>query len=159
MNPIRRRDRSNYPGYQFQDDMSGAMQRFFTDPFFWNDDFLDSRSGFQPALNVEEKADRYVVEAEVPGMDPKDIHLEVHGHVLTIRGERRREQKEENEDSRIHRMESSYGSFHRSFTLPEDANLEDISADTKSGVVFITVPKDKVKEPRKIDIRHQDHEH
>lgn len=159
MNPIRRWDHPEHPISRFRDEMGGMMQRFFNDPFFWNDDFIDRHTGFQPALNVEEKSDRYIVEAEVPGMDPKDIHVEVNGNILTVKGERRREERQTDENSHIHRMESSYGAFHRSITLPDDANLDAISADSKSGVLYVNVPKDKVKEPRKIDVRNRDLEH
>lgn len=157
MNPIRRRGNNEQPIRHFRDEMDGMMRRFFTDPFFWDDDFIDRHSGFRPVLNIEEKPDRYVVEAEVPGMNPEDIHIEVSGNVLTIHGERRRDNRESDDDSRIHRMESSYGAFQRSFTLPDHANLDDISADSRSGVLYINVPKQEEKQPRKIEVRNRDH--
>ena len=103
-------------------------------------------------MNVEEKADHYVIQAEMPGMEPDDIEIEVQGNTLVIRGERREERKE---DSRYHLVESRYGTFQRSFPLPDNVDVEGITADAKNGVLFIRVPKDQSREPRRIQInRH-----
>ncbi|HET7627572.1 MAG TPA: Hsp20/alpha crystallin family protein [Bacillales bacterium] len=156
MNDLTQWNDRNHPFSRFREEMGGLMQRFFNDPFFWNDDFIDRRSGFQPKLNVKERPDRYVVEVEVPGMNPQEIDIELHGNRLTIKGERRMEETV-NEEGHFHRMESSYGSFQRSFPLPDDANLETITAESKSGVVTIQVPKNEQQQPRKIDIGNVEH--
>lgn len=154
MNEMGNWDPHNRPGIsRFRDDMGGLIQRFFNDPFFWNDNFIDRKSGFQPALNVKERANEFVVEAEVPGVNPTEIDIEVQGNQLVIKGERRMEEQQTDEEGHIHRMESQYGSFQRSFTLPEEADTEQISADSHSGVITIWIPKNEAHPPRKIDVR------
>lgn len=147
---------NNRPGIsRFRDDMGGLIQRFFNDPFFWNDNFLDRISGFHPALNVKERSNEYIVEAEVPGVNPGEVDIEIHGNQLMIKGERRMEEEQKDEEGRVHRMESRYGSFQRSFTLPEDADPEQISADSHSGIITVRIPKNEATPPRKIDVQNR----
>ncbi|MDR6225966.1 Hsp20/alpha crystallin family protein [Desmospora profundinema] len=128
-----------------------SFQRFLNEPLFPGEGFGEGT--FLPALNVEEKADRYLIQAEMPGMEQDDIDIEVQGNTLTIRGERREERRE---DSRYHLMESRYGIFQRSFTLPENADVKGITAESKNGVLYIDVPKDQSGEPRKIRIKKRE---
>ncbi|PTX51926.1 heat shock protein Hsp20 [Melghirimyces profundicolus] len=137
----------DHPLTRLRHELDRSFQRFFNEPLFSGEGF--GGRTFLPALNVEEEADRYVIQAEMPGMEPDDIDIEVQGNTLTIRGERREERREE---SRYHLMESRYGTFQRSFTLPENADVEGITADSKNGVLYVYVPKDKSREPRKIRI-------
>ncbi|GGA52716.1 Hsp20/alpha crystallin family protein [Kroppenstedtia eburnea] len=138
------------PVTRFRHELDRSFQRFFNEPLFPGEEF--GRQRFLPALNVEEKADHYVIQAEMPGMEPDDIEIEVQGNTLVIRGERREERKE---DSRYHLVESRYGTFQRSFPLPDNVDVEGITADAKNGVLFIRVPKDQSREPRRIQInRH-----
>lgn len=132
---------------QLRDEMNRAFQRLFNEPFF------GGKADFTPAFNVEEQADRYVIEAELPGMEANDVDIELTENTLTIRGEKKRK-TEKKEANRMHVVESQYGSFQRSFTLPENADVEGITAEHKNGVLFIHVPKDQEKKPRRIDIQH-----
>ncbi|MFD1426057.1 HSP20 family protein [Kroppenstedtia sanguinis] len=132
---------------RFRHELDRSFQRFFNEPLFPGEGF--GGQGFLPALNVEEKADHYEIQVEIPGMEPDDVEIEVQGNTLVIRGERREERKEEN---RYHLVESRYGTFQRSFTLPNNADMERITADAENGVLHVYVPKDQSREPRKIQI-------
>ncbi len=114
---------------------------------------LITGSELMPAMDVTEQEDGYQISAELPGMDDKDIGVEVQDDLLTVRGEKRAEQ--EKKDKGYHLTERSYGSFTRSFRLPSDADAGKASASFSKGVLKISVPKsaearNKVK---KIDVK------
>lgn len=107
------------------------------------------------SVNVVETDTAYEIEAEMPGLDQKDIELKVSDGVLTLSGERKAEQEEKKKD--YHLMERSYGSFRRSFTLPDNIVEDKIDAKFANGVLTVTLPK---REPgatkpgeKKIDIK------
>ncbi len=128
---------------------AGLLASFFDDfPFR-----LSSDRGIVPAVDILEKDGNLILRAEVPGMSEKDIAIKLDGSVLTLSGEK----KIENEDKRdnYHRVERSFGSFTRSFTLPETADREKISADYKNGVLTITVPMRAEAKPRQVPISVQ----
>jgi len=103
-----------------------------------------------PAVDVFEKDGELVFKAELPGVEEKDIDLKLDGNVLTLRGERKMEKKEDKDN--YHRIESFYGSFSRSFTLPEKADREKIKAEYKNGVLTITIPQRPEAKPREIPV-------
>jgi HSP20 family protein len=103
-----------------------------------------------PAVDVREDVNNYFVEAELPGMKKEDISLELENNVLSIRGERKFERKEEGEN--YHFMERSYGSFYRSFSLPKNVDGEKIGAEYKEGVLTVTLPKKEEVKPKKVEI-------
>jgi HSP20 family protein len=124
----------------------------------WDDYFGSGRRGLQPlqpefapAVDVKETAEAVVVKAEVPGMDAKEINISVTGDVLTIKGEKKseREEKEEN----YHLVERSYGSFSRSLTLPAAVDLDNIEAKYDQGVLTVTCPKKEEIKPKAIEIK------
>jgi HSP20 family protein len=103
-----------------------------------------------PAVDVKEEADRFMVRADVPGVDPKDIEITLENGVLTIRGERKMEKKEEREGwSRVERV---YGSFYRRMALPNTGDADGVKARTDQGVLEIEIPKKKETLPRKIPV-------
>ena len=125
---------------------------------FWDDYYGSGRLGltplqaeFAPAVDVKETAAAVVVKAEVPGMDAKEINIAVTGDVLTIKGEKKseREEKEEN----YHLVERSYGSFFRSLTLPAAVDLDKIEARYDKGVLTVTCPKKEAVKPKAIEIK------
>ena len=85
-------------------------------------------------------------------MEPGDIDLEVENNILTIRGEKREERKEEDENRRYHLWERSYGSFQRSFTLPRTVNADDIAAEFHNGLLHVRMPKAPEAKSRRIEI-------
>jgi HSP20 family protein len=103
-----------------------------------------------PRVDIHEEKDRFVVLADVPGVDPKDIDITAENGVLTVRGERRAEKREtENGYERVERVS---GAFLRRFTLPEGANTESIMAKQTNGVLEVTIPKTPAVQPRRISI-------
>ena len=98
-----------------------------------------SIADWSPLVDITEDEKEYVVKAEVPEMKKEDIKLNVHDDVLTISGERKYEKEEKGK--KYHRVERAYGSFVRSFTMPEDADGTKVSAEYKDGVLNLTLPK------------------
>jgi len=119
-----------------------------------HDHFLSGRGltkqAFQVAVDIREEHDAFFVDAEVPGLAADDVHIDVEKDVLTIRGERKVE-KEEIEDT-YRRVERQYGSFTRSFTLPETVDADSISADLNNGVLALRLPKKEAPTPRSISV-------
>jgi len=122
------------------------------------DDFLNTTTSsatsqaktWLPAVDILEKEGDLILRAELPGVEENDIDLKLEGNVLTLKGERKFQ--EEKDRDKYHRIESYYGSFARSFTVPDTADLEKISADFKNGVLTVTVPQRPEVKPREIQI-------
>lgn len=109
-----------------------------------------SNTTWVPRVDIHEEKERFVVLADVPGVEPKDIDITAENGVLTVRGERRSEKREtENGYERIERVS---GSFVRRFKLPEDANTESITAKQTNGVLEVTIPKAPATQPRRITV-------
>ena len=105
---------------------------------------------WNPAVDIYEKDGKIVVKAELPGMEKKDIKVNLEDHVLTLEGERS-EEKEEKKDN-YYRKERSFGKFHRSFRLPEGIDAEKVDASFKDGVLKVEITKPEEKKPKKIDV-------
>jgi HSP20 family protein len=107
-------------------------------------------SAWSPSVDIYEKDNEIVLTAEVPGIDEKDIEINIEDNTLTIKGERKfeKETKEEN----YHRIERSYGSFFRSFTLPGAVDQDKIQAEHENGILKITMPKKTELKPRKVRV-------
>lgn len=105
-----------------------------------------------PAVDIQEEEGRYLVHADIPGVDPKDIDVSVDKGVLTVKGERK--SIEESDSEGFHRIERRYGGFSRSFTLPDSVNPEAIEATGSNGVLTISIPKAEKVQPRRIEVKH-----
>jgi len=105
---------------------------------------------WRPAVDIYEEENGVALKAELPGIDKKDISIDVKDGVLTLSGERTVEN--ETEEKNFYRRERTYGKFQRLFTLPEGVSAEDITADFKDGVLKVHIPKAEVEEPKKITI-------
>jgi HSP20 family protein len=103
-----------------------------------------------PAVDIQETENELILKADVPDVEMKDIDVRVENGTLTLRGERKFEA--EKSAGSWHRVERSYGTFERAFTLPETVNFEAVKADYKNGVLTITIPKKEVAKPRQIKI-------
>ncbi len=110
-------------------------------------------SGFSPSVNTREGEFAYHIEVDLPGVKKEDIHVDLKDDVLTISGERKT--KEEINEKDYYKMESSYGKFQRNFTLPENADAENINANAENGVLEVVIPKVKesAKEAKKIEVK------
>jgi HSP20 family protein len=122
------------------------------------DDFFGARDRFAPerlrrwtpAVDVFDKDDKFVIKAELPGVDKKDISVDVQGDLLTIKGERSEDR--EVEEKNYHRKERFRGSFQRCFTLGGDVDPEKITADYTDGVLRIEVPKAEGPQVKRITV-------
>ena len=109
-------------------------------------------SDWSPAVDIKEDENGFTIVADIPGVDPKDIDVHMENGMLTIKGERESEKKEEQEGYK--RIERSYGSFYRRFSMPDSADADKIKAESKNGVLQITIPKQEKVQPRKISVDH-----
>lgn len=109
-----------------------------------------ARGAWNPNVDIYENKDQIVIEAELPGMNREDFDLSFENNVITLRGERRFEKRDESDN--YHRVERSYGSFTRSFTLPPTVSGEGISAEYRNGVLRVTLPKREEVKARRIEI-------
>ncbi len=108
-------------------------------------------SAWVPAVDIKEEVQQFVIEADIPGVDPKDIEISMENGVLTLKGERQSVNKEEGKNYK--RVERIYGTFYRRFSLPDTADAEKVTASGKNGVLQITIPKREVAQPRKITVQ------
>lgn len=114
---------------------------------------LEGRRGQEswlPAVDVFDTKDAVVLKAELAGMNPDDIEIEVDDNVLTMKGERKFEEKVD--DERYYRVERRYGAFSRSIALPQGVRADDIQATYEDGVLEVRVPKAEVEKPKKITV-------
>ncbi|OGT34693.1 MAG: heat-shock protein Hsp20 [Gammaproteobacteria bacterium RBG_16_51_14] len=109
-------------------------------------------SHWRPAVDIKEEADRFVIHADLPGVDPKDIDITMEGGMLTIKGERKSEKREETEGYK--RVERVSGTFYRRFSLPDTADADRIEAKGKNGVLEVILPKQEKVQPRKITVKN-----
>jgi HSP20 family protein len=133
-------DFDNFPSglRLFQD----SVNRMFAEP---------STRPWVPPVDIQETENELVVKADVPDVEMKDIDVRMENGTLTIRGERKFEAKKN--DGGWHRVERSYGTFERAFTVPDTVNAEAVKADYKNGVLTITLPKKEVAKPRQIKVQ------
>jgi HSP20 family protein len=133
----------------FQDEMKQMFDKFFNA----GDGDASSvvTSQWVPRVDIREEANRFVIFADLPGVDPKDIEVNMDKGILSIRGERSVEEK--TEDERFSRIERAHGVFHRRFALPESADPDGISASGRHGVLEITIPKRPETTPRRIQVQ------
>jgi HSP20 family protein len=103
-----------------------------------------------PAVDIFEREGNIVLKAELPGVDPKDVDIRVENNVMSLRGERKFEAETKRQD--YHRVERAYGSFSRSFTLPNVVDTEKIQAEYKDGVLTVTLPQKEEAKPKQISI-------
>lgn len=132
-----------------QDELKQVFDRFFQ-----AGDERDASSvvtsQWAPLVDIREESDRFVLHADLPGIDPQDVEVLMDKGILTVRGERQGEVGHEGE--RYSRTERPYGTFHRRFALPDSADPERIEASGRNGVLTITIPKRPETKPRRIQV-------
>ena len=154
MNIVRYRQ---WPQNALQDEFRNMFERFFEGSGMDTRDTDDSSvvtSQWVPRVDVKEEKDRFVLYADLPGIDPDDIEVSMDKGILTIKGERSSESAENTD--RYSRIERRYGSFHRRFALPDSADPDGIQAHGRNGVLEIVIPKRPESSPRRIQVgRHE----
>ena len=111
-----------------------------------------SRLAWMPEVDVRESGQDYTFELELPGIAPEQVEVTADNGVLTVRGEKGHRSTKEGDEGRYHFVERSYGSFVRSFQLPQGVEEEHITADFSNGLLTIRVPKAQRPQPRRIEI-------
>lgn len=131
-----------------RDPFARLFDNFFGEDLAPSEDV--SNRAWMPAVNIRETESAFLIEAELPGLNKDDVEITLENNLLKLSGERRFEKdtKEEN----YHRVERSYGSFLRTFSLPSQVDSEGVKANFKDGVLTIEVPKAEEAKPRKISI-------
>jgi HSP20 family protein len=109
-----------------------------------------SAPSFAPAVDIYEDAQKVVLKLEVPGVDQKDLDIRVENHTLTVKGERKFEAEEKEQN--FHRIERRYGSFFRAFTLPSTVDTESVQASYNAGVLKLELAKKPEAQPKQIRI-------
>jgi len=131
--------------------LQDRMNRLFDDAGRpWRTDEPAATTSWSPSVDIFETEGEIVVKAELPGMDRKDIQLNLENNVLSLRGERKFQK--ETKDDNYHRIERSYGVFSRAFSIPATVDEERIRADYKDGVLKIVLPKKDQAKPKQIKI-------
>jgi HSP20 family protein len=134
------------------DDLHREFDDFFNDFFGsgWLTPRTDADSLFAPAFDISETDEDLLVKADLPGIDPTDVSVNLSGNVLTVKGERNREREEKSES--VHRIERSFGSFSRSLTLPFDVDEENVKATYEKGVLTLQLPRAESAKKKTIKI-------
>lgn len=149
--PFLRKRRSD-PWSSFQDEVSDLVNRFSGD---WGSNLsLDSDTQFSPKIDVKDEGQNFLVTAEIPGMDEKDIDINIEDNVLTLQGERKSEHTDEDKKKGFYRSEISYGSFYRTIPFNETLDEDKVEANYKHGMLKVILPKKEgaKKKGRKISI-------
>ena len=143
------RTNGNTPArYTARDPFQFARDLLSWDPFFAG---TRQASAFVPAFEVKETNEAFVLKGDLPGVAEADLDIAVHNNVLTVSGSRQSEERKEGESFALY--ERQYGSFTRSFALPEIADGEHIDAKLDNGVLMLTIPKKEAAKPRKIALK------
>lgn len=124
------------------------IDRLFEDTFGGR----ETGSSWTPAVDIKENQNELTFDIEIPGINPENVEITADNGVLTIRGERHSERKED-DDSRYHIVERSYGSFTRSFQLPQNIDESKIEATCNNGILSVHIPKAALPQPKKIQIK------
>ncbi len=141
----------NWSPFREFDDLFSRYGRLPRRQLMSGDNGDSEAAAWRPAANISETEKEYLIKAELPEVSREDVEVSVHDGVITIKGERRMEKTDENETQ--HRIESFYGSFSRSFSLPADVDENAIQAESKDGVLKVHLPKAEVEQPKAIDIK------
>ena len=140
---------TRYEPWTLHREMLNEFNKFF-DRYSTNDDSTSAVAEWAPAVDIEEHADKYVLHADVPGVDPSAIEITLDDGVLTLSGAR--EKAVEHKDAESRRVERLSGRFLRRFTLPDTVDAEGVKASGKHGVLEIVIPKREAAKPRKIAV-------
>ncbi|GAB6196976.1 Hsp20/alpha crystallin family protein [Lysobacter xanthus] len=135
---------------QAQDEFKQLFERFFNLGEASADESSVVTSQWTPRVDIVEEPGRFLILADLPGVDPQDVEVLMDKGILSIRGERK--SRIDTQEGRYSRVERRYGSFHRRFALPDSADPERVTADGRDGVLEISIPKRPETTPRRIQV-------
>ena len=130
-------------------DIENLYDRFF-EPNFLPSSYLFGKGRWDPSIDISEGRKEITIKAEIPGIEAKDFDISINGRLLTIKGEKKQEQKEK--DETYYRVERSYGYFNRTIQLPAEVNSDKVDATYKRGILKIRLRKSKENGSRRIKI-------
>ncbi len=147
----------NQPVRKLQNEIDSLFNSFFRNDgslINWDEDFLN-RGTISPNMDLSENDKEYNVSLELPGINEKDIDINVDNGILSIQGEKSHSEDEKDKDYYV--LERSYGKFYRSFTLPNNVDENNVSAKLKDGVLKISLPKTSTKDSstKKVEIKSE----
>jgi HSP20 family protein len=140
--------RSNWLSLMPEFDLFDRMFDDWAIPSLWSEERV-----VVPAFDISETEKEYVISGEIPGIEPKDLEVTLTDGILTVKGEKKQESEEKEEN--YHRIERHYGSFQRSFRLPENIKREKLDASYRDGVLKLTLPKSEESEVKKIEVKEK----
>jgi HSP20 family protein len=134
------------------EDVSNRLNRLFGRALVKSEPAADilPLNDWTPTTDISETDTAYLIKAEIPGVNKEDVKVTLQDGMLTIRGERRQEKEEK--DKKFHRIERSYGSFLRSFRMPDDADESAVKAEFKDGMLNVTLGKSEKARPKAIEV-------
>jgi HSP20 family protein len=135
--------------WNMQQEINRMFHKFFHGGV--QDDGSYALSYWTPAVDIAEHENEYIVKCELPGVNKDDVKITLESNILTIRGEKKQEQEAMKEN--YHRVERTYGSFQRSFTLPTSVRSDKIDATFKDGILSVTLPKAEEAKPKQIEVK------
>ena len=135
--------------FGIQREINRAFDNFVRGGVQADESFMTSY--WTPAVDIAEQENEYTVKMELPGVNKEDVKINLESNILTIKGEKKQEKEEK--DKNLHRVERSYGSFQRSFTLPTTVKSDKIDAVFKDGVLSISLPKAEEAKPKQIEVK------
>ena len=139
-----------YEPWNLLNQLQREVNRLFETSRFGDEETGHMLADWMPAVDIKEEPTQFVIHADLPGVDIKDIEITLENGVLTLKGQRAAEKKEETEQYR--RVERVRGTFLRRFSLPDAVDAEKVAARCKDGVLEVVVPKREVAQPRRIAI-------
>ena len=142
----------NFPLFREMEEMSDRLNRLFgtwTRPVNGKEPL--TVVDWTPSVDIQETDTEYLVKAELPEIKREDVKVTVENGILTLQGERKHEKEEKNR--KFHRVERSYGTFLRTFTVPTDADEAKVAADFKEGILRVHLPKTEKPRPKMIEVK------
>lgn len=148
-NPAHELDRVPADFFGIQREINRVFDNFIRGGMQADEAFQNSY--WTPAVDIAELENEYVVKMELAGVNKDDVKISLESNILTVKGEKKQEKEERNKS--VHRVERSYGSFQRSFTLPTTVKSDKIDAVFKEGVLSISLPKAEEAKPKQIEVK------
>jgi len=153
MNSLDKWDPARWNPFKEMEEISDRFNRFFGRLPALRESVREALTfaDWVPTVDVSEDDKEYLIKAEIPGVDKKDVKVTMEEGVLTILGDRKQEKEEK--EKKFHRVERSYGKFVRSFTLPEEIAEDKLKAEFKDGMLFVHLPKSERAKPKAIEVK------